>query len=819
MGTLWQDVRFAARMLIRSPGFTLVLVLILSLGLGANTAIFSVVNAVLLRPLPFPDPDRLVQILGRFEDPEMLRVMEQVSQAMGISISGNTRFDFREVQKRSHVFEHIVAMEQRSFVDVGGDEPVSVLGASVSGEFFTCLGIQTLLGRGFRPEEDQPGNDQVVILGHQYWKRHYGADPDIIGRSVAFKDGTYTVVGVLPPHFRFLEYGAVSDFFALSAKESGSEDIDVWKPLALAPEKSGANSLSSFGTLLFARLKSDVILDRAQAELSVISSQLTQEYKQRGQRSLRLTPVQERLAADIRPALSALLGTVVFVLLIACANVANMLLARSLGRQREVAIRTALGAGRLRLIRQFLTESILLSLIGGSCALLLTVWSLDLMRASLLSKMPRLSDIRVDGSVLCFALGVSMLTGALIGLAPILRLSRPGAGRALKESGLAIRGAAHRGALHRILLVSEVSLSLILLIGAGLMIKSFWRLTHVDLGFDPKNVLVVDKGFDAPLMDRVRQLPGVEMVAVGGPCVSPGGAYEGFSIAGRDTSAGVKEPEAKCVRVTEDFFAALRIPLLAGRVFTTNDHADAERVAIINETIARHYFADASPLGQMLTCKGKSCRIIGVVADVRPHGLRSDVMPMIYIPFPQADWIRSSVDFIVRTRDNLETMRTPIRRECLAMNPLSPAPRMATLDELLAGPVAPMRLNMQLLSLFGALALILASVGVYGLMAFFVSQRTQEIGIRMALGARSADVLRSVVGQGFRLTLVGTGIGLAGALALTRVIASLLYDVSPTDPLTFALVSLVLIGVAALASYLPARRAAGIDPMVALRYE
>jgi putative ABC transport system permease protein len=818
MGTLWQDVRYAARMLARSPGFTFTVVLILALGIGANTAIFSVINAVLLRPLPFRDPGRLVQISTQIDDPELLRMLERMKQATGMTGASNTPFDFREVQQRNHVFETMAAIGPWSGVDVGGDEPVNVCGVGVTSDFFSCLGIPTLLGREFRPEEDRPGNDRVVILGHHYWTQRYGADPGIIGKSIPFKDGTYTVVGVLRPDLHFLEYGGLSEFFTWMAGQLGSQDIEVWKPMAWTTRTVGPNNLWAFGTFVFARLKSDVTLDQAQAELNVISGQLTQEFQQRGSRSMRATPVQQSLVANVRPALWALFGTVVFVLLIACANVANMLLARSLGRQREVAIRAALGAGRLRLVRQFLTESVLLSLLGGLGALLLTVWSLGLMRASLLSKMPRFSDIRVDGAVLWFALGASVLTGLLIGLAPIPRLPGLGVGRALQESGRTGGGGPRQGLLHRALLVAEVALSLILLIGAGLTIRSFWRLTHVALGFDPRNVLVVEKRIEAPLLDRIRQLPGVE-TAAGGLCISISGSYHEFDIAGRDIAEGSKKLEAKCVPVTEDYFAALRIPLLAGRTFMPNDHADAERVVIVNGMIARRCFGDTSPLGEILTCKGKSCRIVGVSADVRPYGLRSEVMPMIYLPFSQADWVSGSSEFIIRTRAEPEAMLTAIRREFLAANPLTPAPRVRTLDELLAGPVAPMRFNMQLLSLFGTLALVLASAGVYGLMAFFVSQRTQEIGLRMALGARSTDVLKSVVGQGLKLALIGAGIGLAGALVLTRVIANLLYDVSPTDPLTFACVSLVLIGVAALASYLPARRAARIDPMVALRYE
>jgi predicted permease len=818
MGTLWQDIRYGVRMLRRNPGFTAVAALTLTLGIGVNTVIFSIVNAVLLRPLPFAQPRQLVQISPRIEDPEMLRILEQVTKAMGITALGNCLFDFRETQKRNHVFEYVAAVEPTLFVDVSGDEPVNVLGAQVSAGFFSCLGIRNQLGRGFHPEEEQPGNDQVVVLGYQYWQQHCGADPGIVGKELAFKDGKYTVVGVLPSPVRFLEYGGVFDAFAWFAQKSGSRDIDVWKPLALTAEKSGPASLFSLGTIVLARLKSGISVAQAQAELDVISNQLTQECPPRGKRGLLVAGMQERLAASVRAPLWTLLGTVILVLLIACANVANMLLARSPSRQREVAIRTALGAGRLRLIRQFFTESILLSLVGGSCALLVTLWALGLLRVSLLSQMPRLSEIHVDSAVLCFTLGVSILTGTLVGLAPVLRLPELNVGGVLKEGGSAVRGGAHRSVLHQMLLVSEVALSLILLVGAGLMVKSFWRLSNVNLGFDPRNVLVVDKGFDAAAADRVRQLPGVETVAVGSPCLFPA-QTEGFHIAGQDRPREGKPPEANCKRVTEDYFAALRIRLRAGRFFTASDHAEAERVAIINQMIALRYFPDRSPLGEVLICKGKSCRIIGVVADTRPFGLRSDIMPTIYVPFGQADWVGGGVEFIVRARGDPAIMLGPLRREFLTLNPLAPAPRISTLQELLAGPLAPMRFSVQLLGLFGALALILASVGVYGLMAFFASQRTQEIGIRMALGARGADVLRSVVGQGVKLTLIGAGIGLAGAFALTRVMAGLLYDVSPTDPLTFALVSVVLVGVAALASFLPARRAARIDPMAALRYE
>jgi putative ABC transport system permease protein len=819
MGTLWQDIRYGFRMLSKNARFTWIVVLTLAVGIGANAAIFSVVNAVLLRPLPFEASDRLVQVLTRFEDPKLRRLVEIMTQGKGDTVPVNTLFDYSEIRKRNHVFGHIAAIEVQPLVAIGGDEPLDVLGARVSVDFFNCLGFQPMLGRGFHQEDDQPTKDHVVVLSHQYWKRHCAADPNIIGQNITFKQGAHTVIGVMPPHLRFLEYGDVLEYITPLAEHLEVGDIDVWQPLTLSAERLGPGSMYSPSAWLIARLKSNVALEQAQTELNVISSQLTQEYQQRGKRSFILTKIHERAVAKVRPALWMLMGSVGFVLLIACTNVANMLLARFLSRQREVAIRAALGAGRLRLIRQFLTESFILSLMGGLCALLLTVWSLSLMKALLPSTMPRLSEIRIDGWVLGFVLFVSICTGMMIGLASVLRLSEIGVGQYLKKGCFKIRGGSRRNGLHRILLVSEVGLSLMLLIGAVLMIKSFWRLTNVDLGFEPRHVLVVGTKFDASLKDRIEQLPGVETVAFGSPCINLGGQFDGFDIAGRDTSIEVEKPRAKFIEVGEDYFTALRIPLRMGRSFTENDHGDAERVAIINQTIVRRYFADTSPLDQTLKCGGKPHRIIGVVADVRPNGFRSDVMPTIYLPFAQADWFGGNIDLIVRARGAPERLFAQIRREFLSMNPNSPAPRIRTLEELLAGPVAPMYFNTQLLSLFAVVALFLVSVGTYGLTAFFVSQRTQEIGIRMALGARTTDVLRSVVGQELKLTLIGIGFGLAGAFALTRVTANLLYDTSPTDPMTFISGSLVLIGVALLASYIPARRVSRIDPMVALRYE
>ncbi len=808
MGMLWQDIRFAVRILVRSPAFTFTVVLILALGIGANTAIFSVINAVLLRPLPFEDPDRIVQILTRSDDPRRNSSYGRIGFTVCL-------LDFDQVQKRNHVFEGAGVVGGCEFVEYREDGPRKLLGARISAEFFPLLGVQPAWGRGFRPEEDQPGQDRVVILGYQYWKERYAADPGVIGKNVTFTDGTYTIIGVLPARLRFLEYGDLSEIFSWRVEESGVRDVSIWRPLAPTPQQLGPGSLNSRNHIMLARLRPGTTVAQAQAELSLIGSQLVQEYPRGMKRTLLPVSISERASAKVRPVLWILFGTVVLVLLIACANVANMLLARSLGRQRELAVRTALGAGRFRLIRQFLTESLVLSVLSGFFALLLAGWSLGVLRASLLSRMPRLSEIRSDGSVLCFALAVSLLTGAVIGLVPVLRLPELGLGGALKE------GRSRHGALHRILLAAQVALTLMLLIGAGLLINSFHRLTTVDLGFDPTNVLTVGTKYDPAFKERVEQLPGVAKAAFGEPCLGRSSNQSKFDIVGQDVSVDGKYPEAKFAKISEDYFAVMGIPVLMGRIFTPEDHAEADRVAIVNQTIARRYFADTSPLGQILTCKdsGASFRVVGVVGDVRPSGFRSEVMPTVYLPFVQANWFNVNNDLIVRTSAGPETAMAALRRQFVAMNPLSAPPRIRTLDEQLADPVRPLRANMQLVGTFATLALILASVGVYGLMAFFVSQRTQEIGVRVALGARSIDVLKSVVGQGLKITLLGMGLGLVGALALTRVMASLLYDVSPTDPLTFAVVSLILLGVATLASYIPARRAARIDPMVALRYE
>jgi putative ABC transport system permease protein len=810
MGTIWQDLRYALRMLLKSPGFTFVAVLALALGIGANSAIFSVVNAVLLRPLPFREPDKLV-------------ILWEQTQAQDSSVSYPNFLDWRE---QNSVFAGIAAFRRDSFNLTGAGEPERLAGRLVSGNFFETLGVQPLAGRGFVPQDDAPASAPTVVLGYGFWQRRFGGDASVVNQQLTLNDKSYTVVGITPADFRF------------------ASDTDIYVPIGLSVaevpfyKERGSHP----GLWVTGRLKPGVSMEGARAELDAIMARLGQQYPETNKgRRVHIESLYENTVQDVRPALLILLGAVGFVLLIACANVANLLLARSAARQKEIAIRTALGASRWRIMRQLLTESLLLGVLGGVLGLLLALWGTDLLIAAAPEGVPRLADARIDLRVLGFTLGVAVLTGLVFGLAPALQASKTDLNESLKETERGSTG--RRQGLRGVLVVSEVALALVLLIGAGLMVKSLWQLQRIDTGFDPHHVLALQlslkgdradpqkvENFIAQVEGRVKNLPGVESVAFTNGLPFAGAAEQSFQIVGRPNPDNDTTPYS-AVRYTTspDYLQALGINLLRGRYFAAQDRPDSPPVIVIDETLARKYFPDQDPLGQRLQVGQPGTppyEIVGVVGHVKHYGLDGEVpveaqfyFPFAQVPAEKMSVIANGISVVVRTRSEPQKLAASVRGQILAVEPNQPVYNVRAMEELVAESIASRRFSMFLLLVFALVALVLAAVGLYGVMAYSVTQRTHEIGIRMALGAQAADVLRMILGQGLLLIIFGIAMGLAVAFALTRVLASLLYGVSATDPLTFAAISLLLITVALLACYIPARRATKVDPMIALRYE
>ncbi len=808
MESFVRDVRYGIRTLARTPGFTAVVVLTLALGIGANTAIFSVLNAVVLRPLPFHDPERLVMI---WETDPPRGNMQSVASYPSVQ-------DWRS-QSRS--LKYIATFLPQMHTLTGVERPEPLEGARVSAEFFPMLGVRPALGRTFLPEDDRVGAANVAILSDDLWRRRFGGDPAVVGGTLSLDGIEFTVVGVLPAGFDF------------PVRIAGAE---VWTPTALdesfLPER-GLRVVMAAG-----RLKPGVTLAQGQADMDAVIRSLQEQHPRIYEESgIRLVPLHEQVVGDVRPALLIFLGAVGLVLLIACANVASLLLARGAGRRAEFAVRAAVGAGRLRLVRQLLTESVLISLFGGALGVLVALWGLETLVAVVPAELPRAGQISLDGRVLAFAAAITLLTGLLFGLAPVLGVLRRDLHESFKEAGRA-QGVPARHGLRGALVVAEVALALTLLAGAGLLTRSFQRLVNVDPGFDTGNLLTfyMDAGFSKPMnspqraalyeeiRERLAALPGVESV-VAGTSLPLWGSRIGFGVVieGRPDPSPSEVQSARYCAVTTGYFRSLGIPLLKGRTFTDRDRLGSPGVMVINEAMARRFFPDEDPLGQRIGAgmilwedEPRSFEIVGIVGDAR-ESLSSEPQPYMYVPSLQQTW--PFMAFALRSTVDPGRLVGAVRAEVASLTREEAAFEFMTMDERSATGVAQQRFAMFLLAAFGAVALILAALGIYGTLSYFVAQRTHEVGVRMALGAQRGSVLRLVLKRGLTLTAIGLLIGLVVSLASARVLSSQLYETDPTDPISFIAVSLLLGIVALLACFLPAHRATRVDPVVALRCE
>ena len=801
-----QDLRYGLRMLSNKPGFAAVAVLTLALGIGANTAIFSLINSVLLRPLPYPEPERLVMIEENEKDGK----------------SSNTSFattkDWRE---RSQSFENISAVRDWSITLTGEGEPEMLHGMRVSSNYFSVLAVKPALGREFLPEEDRPATRRVVVLSQGLWERRFESDAEIVGKPIALGGQSFTVAGVMPKGFEDL----------ISARLF--QKADLWAPLGYDETLPWACRTCRHIQAV-ARLRQGVSIQQASLEMNTISQNLLLEHpKEYAMAGVTIIPLLDKFVGAVRPALYVLLGAVGLVLLIACANVANLLLARATQRQKEIAIRSALGAGSGRIVRQLLTESVMLSMMGAAVGLMLVWWGIELLVALSPPAILRLNEVNVDVRVLGFTLALSLLTGIIFGLAPALQVTKLDLNAALKEGARGSAGAGHR--LRNLLAVSEIALALVLLVGAGLLVRSFLRVLDVTPGFAPANLVTMNvsangtryaddakvRAFYDDVLQRVAALPGVEAAAVVSNLPLGGNKdMYGFHVEEKPLANPEEAPSAERYVVSPDYLRAMRVPLLAGREFTERDGPTAPLVVLISESTARSVWPDEDPIGKRVRMGGPDGplrTIAGITGNVSHYGL--DTPPGLEVYVPEAQWTSSDMQLVVRTQANPKTVVEAVRSEIRAVDKDLPIYRVATMEQLVSGSVGERRFTLVLLSLMALLAATLAALGIYSVMSYSVTQRTREIGIRMALGAKSSDVLKLVVGQGILLALTGVGIGLGAAAALTQVMSSLLYGVSAHDPLTFSVIAAVLMGLAAMACYIPARRATKVDPMVALRYE
>jgi putative ABC transport system permease protein len=804
---LLQDVRYGLRMLRKSPGFTAVAILTLALGIGANAAIFSVIDAVLLRPLPYDQPDRLVMVY-------------QAAPQRGVQKNGMSYPNYQDWARSASSFEEMAAMRTTQFALSGTGDATNVLGGAVTSGYFPIFRVTPMLGRTLAPTDDVPGAAAVVVLSEQLWRGQFGSDPSILGKTVRLDQHPFTIVGIVPGNFR---------------PPVPIAEAQLWVPLlqdSIAGQlyqRRGGHYLRAMG-----RLKANVTVAQAQSQLDSIEETLQKQYPADNKGwDARIIPLQEDLVGSFRLALVVLLGAVSLVFLIACANVASLLLARVTSRQREVAIRTALGAGRMRLLQQFLAEYISLGLAGGLVGLAVVAAMVQGLRAWLPADLPRISEIRVDSHVLGFGMALAILSGLIFGLAPAWRSGKERFGDALKDGARGAGDDPGRRRLRNALVVVETALAVMLLVGSGLLIRSFMRLQRLDPGFNPSHLLMAgvslpDSRYSTPqktiafynaLLQRVSALPGASYSAAVIPPPLGGYINLGFQVEGAPQLAQSEEPNANFVAVSPNYFRAMQIPLMRGREFSSSDSDSAPKVCVISQTVARSVFGNANPLGKRIIIGYPSSvprEVVGIVGDVKDMGLASQGVGQLYVPFVQNPLGGLSV--VIRTRGDAAQLSSAVRSDIRAIDPGLPV-EIDSMSDMIGSSITEPRFRTTLLALFGAVALLLAAIGIYGVISYSTGLRTREIGIRIALGAQRRDILRLIVAQGAGLALAGLLFGLAGAWGLSRYVASLLFHVSVTDPVTYASVALVLMAVASTAAYIPARRAMRVDPMVALRYE
>ena len=818
MNTLIQDLSYGLRMLMKHRGVTAIAVLTLALGIGANTAIFSVVNTVLLNPLPYKDPDRLVSLWEN------------------VPVQGRWRAapaNFFDWKKQNTVFEDVVAFGGSAMTLTGDGEPEQLHGARVSSGYFSVVGVEPVLGRSFALEEHEPGKGQVVILGHGLWQRRYAGDTHIVNRNITLDGSRYTVVGVMP-----------AIIYPVRPTTAGNitfdeEQQDFLLPMSFTPEWARARSAHVLGVL--ARLKPGVSLEQATTEMNTIAARLEQEHAANRGEGIIVSPFMNEVVGNVRPALLILLGAVALVLLIACANVAGLLLAQYAGRSKEIAIRAALGAGRTRLVRQFFIEGLLLSVLGTAAGIALATFGIKVLLQFVPAGVPRLAQVGLDWRVLGFTMLIALGTCLIFGLIPAWHASKPDLQTALEQSGRTSGPGASRLRFRQVLVVFQVSIAVMLVIGAGLLVKSFWLLQRVDPGVQTEGILTAGltlpvskysepeqiNNFHKQLIERISAVPGVKSATIAYDHPLTSNWLDSFEIEGRVAPPESSSQSANFVPIGPDYFETVGLRLVAGRRFTPQDDQDHPGVALVNESFVKKYFPHENPLGQRMKCgppgriwdnqKLTSFEIVGIVQDVKLAGLEAPSEPAYYIPASQAPL--EDMVILVRTTTDPLSVVAAVRQAVWSIDPNQPISDVSTLEKVVDESIAQRRLNMVLMGLFGGLAMLLSAVGIYGLLSQAVTQRTQEMGIRMALGAQVSDVLKLVLKQGMMLALAGEAIGLVGAFLLTRLMQGLLFGVTPNDATTFVVVAGVLTTVALLACYIPARRATKVDPLIALRYE